>query len=300
MSSSISVIIPTFNRSAVLRQAMASVLSQKGPSFELIVVDDGSTDDTRQMIAQNYPQVRYVYQANQGPAAARNRGVDEAQGRWIAFLDSDDRWLPGKLVAQNYFFEAYPEYRIAQTEEIWIRKGRRVNQMNKHKKKGGHIFEACLPLCLISPSAVMMEKSLFIEAGRFDESYPACEDYELWLRIASRYPVGLIPKPYIEKYGGHADQLSHAFPAMDRFRIRALQTLLMSGRLSESQALSAWVEFLRKSNIYTQGALKRGLPNEAADMQGVVQSIVIYLSKCYPQSDWEISPLSSFLAEKEK
>ncbi len=291
----ISVIIPAFNRKHTLERAIRSVLAQKNmhkgqssiielgapadrlrpgtaqapadgrcPSrtetaIELIIADDGSTDGTEAWVRQEFPSVVYLHwQEQRGPSYARNRGVEAAQGRWIAFLDSDDEWKPGKLRAQWDFFQAHREYRIGQTEEIWIRNGVRVNPMKKHKKYGGFIFEKCLPLCVISPSAVMMEKSFFIETGGFDESLPACEDYDLWLRIAARHPVGLIEKPYVIKYGGHADQRSREFPAMDRFRIYALEKILSSGALDATQTLAARQMLEEKSRIFRQGAQNQG------------------------------------------
>ena len=254
----VSVVIPTFNRKEKLRKALDSVLLQYGVPFEVIVIDDGSTDGTREMLQEIYPSVNYLYQSNQGPAAARNRGIEASRGEWIAFLDSDDEWLPGKLQAQLNFFAAHPEYPICQTEEIWIRNGTRVNPMKKHKKYGGMIFEKCLALCLISPSAVMIHRNLFDEVGLFDESLPACEDYDLWLRIAAKYPVGLIEKPYVMKYGGHQDQRSREFPAMDRFRIYSLKKILNSGTLNASQETAAREMLEEKSRIYMEGAKKRG------------------------------------------
>ncbi|MBI3314242.1 MAG: glycosyltransferase [Candidatus Omnitrophica bacterium] len=268
----ISVIIPTFNRKDCLRKALQSVLSQAEVSFEIIVIDDGSTDNTRLMIERDFPQVTYIHQANQGPAAARNRGIERARGQWIAFLDSDDEWFPGKLKAQMDFFALNPDCLIAQTEEIWIRNGKRVNPMKKHKKSGGWIFEKCLPLCIISPSAVMMNRNLFEEVGLFDESLPACEDYDLWLRIAAKFPVGLIEKPYVVKYGGHADQRSHEFPAMDQFRIQSLIKIISAGGLKPEQEKAAREMLEFKAKIYRKGALKRGKKEE-------VEKLTVMLSE---------------------
>ncbi len=264
----ISVIIPTYNRKALLERALRSVLCQKKTDFELIVADDGSNDGTNAVMPKQFPSIRYLrWDKQQGPSYARNRGVEAAKGRWIAFLDSDDEWKPGKLRAQLDFFAEYPDYRIAQTEEIWIRNGVHVNPMRKHKKYGGAIFEKCLPLCVISPSAVMLEKALFETSGGFDESLPACEDYDLWLRLSAKEPVGLIEKPYVIKYGGHEDQRSREFAAMDRFRIYALDKILSSGTLMPEQTVAAQQALDEKIRIFNQGALKRTasgtvLPNE--------------------------------------
>lgn len=273
MKPEISVIIPTFNRVEVLPRALNSVLNQQNVSFEVLVIDDGSTDGTRELIAGSFPQVSYFYQQNQGPSAARNRGIENARGTWIAFLDSDDEWMPGKLEAQLGFFFAEPSYRIAQTEEIWIRNGKRVNAMNKHKKYGGWIFEKCLPLCNVSPSAVMVHRKLFDEIGLFDETLPACEDYDLWLRIAAKNPIGLLEKTYLIKYGGHEDQTSRKYPAMDRFRIQSLLKILKSGILNPEQTDAAHAMLEEKSRIFIQGALKRGKNTEAEKLKAELLEI---------------------------
>ncbi len=279
MNPEVTVIIPTFNRKESLSKALASVLSQDGVVFEVWVIDDGSTDGTEAMIQKEFPSVNYFYQKNQGPSAARNRGIECARGDWISFLDSDDEWLPGKLHAQLNFFRENPDYPVCQTEEIWIRNGVRVNPMKKHAKSGGWIFEKCLPLCVVSPSAVMIHKELFHEVGLFDETLPACEDYDLWLRIACRYPIGLIEKPYITKYGGHADQRSHEFPAMDRFRIKSLTNLLRADILNPEQTKAAQIMLEEKLLIYTQGALKRGKTEEAERISVMLNPSPVILSE---------------------
>ncbi len=271
----ISVVIPTYNRAHMLKRAIDSVLAQRipltpeGEGVEIIVVDDGSTDGTKECVEALRSfgplalRMTYLFQPNRGPSAARNLGILRTSAEFIAFLDSDDEWLPGKLAAQLKFFEESPDYLICQTEEIWIRNGKRVNPMKKHKKFGGWIFEKCLPLCIVSPSAVMMRRKFFDEASLFDESLPACEDYDLWLRASARFPIGLIEKPFLIKYGGHADQRSREFPVMDRFRIRALQKIIQSGRLAPNQKEAALGELIRKCRIVSQGALKRGKTGEA-------------------------------------
>lgn len=265
----ISVIIPTYNRRDCLRNALESVVRQKNADFEVIVVDDGSSDGTGEMVYRDYPEVRYVWQENAGPSAARNHGIRLAQADWLAFLDSDDIWLDGKLAAQLDYIREHPEMRICQTEEIWIRNGRRVNPMNKHLKPAGSIYESCLELCLISPSSVMIHRSVLEDAGNFDETYPACEDYELWLRIASRYPVGKIEQPLITKYGGHDGQLSKEFPAMDRFRILALIKILLAKTLNPGQEAATWETLEKKISIYLTGAEKRGKKDEADQLKSL-------------------------------
>ena len=222
------------------------------------MIDDGSTDDTKKMLDRDYPQVNYIYQNNAGVSSARNTGVAVSEGHWLTFLDSDDEWMPNKLERQLQEANHNPTYRLVHCDEIWIRNGIRVNAMYKHQKAGGNIFERCLALCTISPSAVMIERSLFEEVGGFNESLPACEDYDLWLRICSRYPVLYVEEPLLRKYGGHDDQLSKQHWGMDRFRIKALVALLNSGNLCQQQSQVTRAMLIKKCEILTQGAEKRG------------------------------------------
>ncbi|MCI5105822.1 MAG: glycosyltransferase [Pseudomonadales bacterium] len=259
----VSVIIPSYNRGQSLPRALDSVLAQTRPAEEIIVVDDGSDDGTAAMLARDYPELACLVQENRGVSAARNTGIRAARGDWIALLDSDDEWLPQKLERQLL---ALQEARRSESaapllvhcDEIWIRKGRRVNPMDKHAKAGGWIFERCLPLCAISPSAVLMARELLADVGEFDEDLPACEDYDLWLRICSRYPVLYVDEPLLNKYGGHSDQLSRQHWGMDRFRVRALDKLLSAGGLDAGQQEQAIAMLHEKCRILRLGAEKRG------------------------------------------
>ncbi len=268
----VSVILPTYNRHDFLRQAVESVLAQTRPADEIIVVDDGSTDGTAALLAGYGDRIMVIRQDNLGVSAARNAGIRQAKGVFIALLDSDDYWLPDKLEAQLSFFERHPDALICQTEETWMRNGKRVNPKNRHQKFSGMIFEKTLPLCLVSPSAVMIRKALFQEVGLFDESLPACEDYDLWLRISWKYPVHLIDTPLIVKRGGHDDQLS-AMPELDKYRIQALSKILKQGCLSPSQHLSAMEMLTQKCSIYANGCRKRGRLREAERYLAVPKSI---------------------------
>jgi hypothetical protein len=261
----VSVIIPTFNRRALVREAVASVCAQRGVELDIIVVDDGSTDGTRDALAQEFgSRIRIIATENRGVAAARNLGVRHSRGELLAFLDSDDLWLPGKLAAQLAVFTQQPETQICQTDEIWIRNGVRVNACKHHRKPSGDIFEPSLHLCSVSPSAVMLRRTLFERAGGFDETLPVCEDYDLWLRIARDTPAPLIDRPLVVKRGGHADQLSRRFWGMDRFRVAALARLLDEGGLSPAQQVAAANVLAQKCAVLANGAARRGRHEEAA------------------------------------
>jgi glycosyltransferase involved in cell wall biosynthesis len=239
-----------------------SAYSQTLLPAEVTVIDDGSTDGTEAMLRREFPQVNYCYQQNLGVSAARNLGIQQTSGDWLALLDSDDEWLPEKLAKQKAALTAQPEYKICHTEENWIRNGSEVAVPKKYAKTSGWIFTDCLPLCAISPSTVMLHRSVLTDVGLFDTELPACEDYDLWLRISANYPVLLIEQAQINKHGGHQDQLSQAFWGMDRFRIKALQKIIEAGQLSEQNRQSAVTMLLKKARIYLNGVEKRGKTDE--------------------------------------
>lgn len=252
----VSVVIPTFNRAPLLTRALDSVLAQTIHPAEVIVVDDGSTDSTAAMVQRRYHEVGYFYQKHQGVSRARNTGIRAATYDWIAFLDSDDAWLPSKLAAQHSALAEAPEYKICHSNEIWIRRGKRVNPRLKHLKYGGWIYKRCLPLCAVSPSSVLIHRSVFENVGYFDERLPVCEDYDLWLRICAHYPILYLGEPLVTKYGGHGDQLSRKFWGMDRFRITALEKILALESLSSADRVATVEVLLAKIQIVLTGAYK--------------------------------------------
>jgi glycosyltransferase involved in cell wall biosynthesis len=263
MAPLVSVIIPTYNRADLVRQAVASVKAQTFRDFEIVVVDDGGTAGACGVLSAG-PELRVLrHPGRRGVAAARNLGVAAARGQWLAFLDSDDLWLPDKLARQILLLEGQPELLICQTEETWVRQGVRVNKPAAHRKVTGQIFLPSLARCMISPSAVMLHRRLLQDHGGFDETLPAAEDYDLWLRLTWRYEVGLVDEPLVIKRGGHPDQLSRQW-GMDRFRIRALVKLLADPDVPEAYARAARRMLAVKCAIYAQGCDKRGRQTEAA------------------------------------
>ena len=137
-----------------------------------------------------------------------------------------------------------------------------MNPMKKHFKPSGEIFEPSLKLCVVSPSAVVVKRSLLEEVGLFDEEFPVCEDYDLWLRISLKYPIWLIPEPLVIKEGGSPDQLSRSIDGMDQYRIRAIARLIASGCLTEKQAAAALKELRFKCRVYGNGCIRRGRKKE--------------------------------------
>ncbi|MGA2226099.1 MAG: glycosyltransferase [Syntrophobacteraceae bacterium] len=269
----ISVIIPTFNRAKFVVDAVRSVLDQKDvpEHLEIIVVDDGSTDNTSEALAALPGEFGCVRREHSGVSAARNLGISLSSGEWIAFLDSDDLWLPGKLRAQMKFFSDHPDALLCQTGEIWIRNRRRLNPRKYHEKPQGYCFPLLLERCLVSPSAVVIHRRLFDLAGLFDESLPACEDYDLWLRIGCCFPIGLVEKPFVIKRGGHPDQLSATIANLDKYRIEAIVKLLRTTPLDADQRIAAEKMLEKKRRIYSDGCRKRGNLFEAEQVDKLVR-----------------------------
>ena len=257
----ISAVIPSYNRGHTLQRALRSVFEQTSAVDEVILVDDGSTDGSSDSAARQFPELKIIRQSRRGVSAARNRGILAARHDWIALLDSDDSWQANKIAAIREAAASHPGFELYHSDEIWIRDGVRVNPMRKHRKCGGWIFQRCLPLCAISPSTTVISKATLQRLGLFDESLPACEDYDLWLRLCHRLPVFFLDRQLVTRFGGHADQLSKQYPLMDRFRVRALQRLLDTENLQADDFAAARAMLLRKLDILLKGARKHG--NEA-------------------------------------
>lgn len=254
----VSVIIPTYNRENWVKEAVNSILAQSYPHYELIVVDDGSDDNTGKIFDPVKSKIKYISQPHSGPSAARNKGINVSSGEWIAFLDSDDLWKREKLKKQMETLQEKTRFKVCYTEEIWIRNGKFVNPRKKHAKYCGWIYPHCLPVCIISPSSVIIHRSVFEEVGFFDTSLPVAEDYDLWLRISSRYPIKLIPEKLIIKRGGHPGQLSKKYWGIDRFRIIALEKMMNQPHLPVNWKIATLKELANKATIVARGSKKRG------------------------------------------
>ena len=259
----ISVVIPSYNRKDFLKRSIDSAINQTKKPLEIIVVDDGSTDGTETMIKSDYDFVKFIKQKNKGVSAARNIGIKVSIGEWICFLDSDDEWKKDKLEKQINAMKSNPGYKFFHSNEIWIKNGLRINQKKKHKKYGGDIFDKCLDMCRISPSSVMINKTVFDEVGNFNEDLVVCEDYELWLRICDKYKVFFIDEPLIIKYGGHQGQLSYSIESIENHRIKALEYLTLEN-LNRKNKRHAIQMLLSKLNIYLKGLVKRRKNDEIA------------------------------------
>lgn len=254
------VIIPTYNRKDSLFRAIESVLHQTLPVNEIIVVIDGGLDLSQELMCR-YPSITIIhFDENHGVSFARNTGIHRAlcSPGWISFLDSDDFWLPKKNEKQMDWFRSHPEIKVCQTLDIWIRRGVQVNPGLKFKKPEGWIFENCIELCCITPSSVTLLSSVFETIGLFDESLPACEDYDLWLRLSLKYPVGLLDEFLIKRYQDYTDQLSATTPFLDVYRMKALTKLLDQNVLNSEQKHQVTQHLKKLWGIVMNGAKKRG------------------------------------------
>ena len=297
MNPEVSVIIPTYNRRAMMREAIDSVLAQTGAIFELIVVDDGSSDGTAEELARIGESIRIERIENRGPAAARNRGVEIARAPLIAFLDSDDLWAPTKLERQLAFMRENPDCEISQCDELWIRNGRRVNPGMRHRKRAGDFFVESLRTCLISPSAVLIRKELFNSIGGFDEDMAAAEDYDLWLRILVDHEAGLLDEPLVTRRGGHPDQLSATTRAIDRFRILALAKLLGDDRLTIECRLATTNVLAEKCRIYAAGLARRKKIDAARFYERVADHAGDWQTRAVPEIGCAIESMRRMLRE---
>lgn len=257
MKLSISVIIPTLNRVNLLKRALRSVLNQTLPPDEIIVIDNGSTDDTKNMIKDNFQNIKYYYLHDKGVSKARNLGIKNSNSEWLSFLDSDDEWHRKKLEKQINFIKYNSKCKFVHSNEVWLRNGIHLNQLKKHKKKGGNIFKNCLKMCCISPSSVILKKNIFYDYGFFDESFQVCEDYEMWLRISAKEEICFLEDKLLIKHGGHKDQLSKKFWGMDRFRVYAIEKNLLNNNFSKYQNGLAKFFLLQKLEVIINGAKKR-------------------------------------------
>lgn len=273
----VSVIIPTYNRGTSLKRAIESVLAQSISSWELLVIDAGSTDNSYEIV-NTYADMRIKYiklKQNRGVSHARNQGIGASQYNWIALLDSDDEWLPQKLEKQVALIKKEPDLKFVHCDEIWVRNGLRVNPHKKHKKFGGRIYTNCLPLCFVSPSASLIFRDIIVNEGGFNEEFPVCEDYDLWLKLFCKYEAGFVDELLLKKYGGHADQLSRKYFAMDYWRVKSLFSSFLNnqGHLKQEEISATKKEIIKKCNILLLGYMKHQNLVHFAEIQSYLKTL---------------------------
>ncbi|MCK4305695.1 MAG: glycosyltransferase family 2 protein [Candidatus Eisenbacteria sp.] len=277
----VTVIVPTHNKKEPVAEALRSVLSQTFRDFEIVVSDDGSTDGTplhllrmlgaqpdaleilsrmsptsikpfSHAFSQNGVTVQYHYGSNRGLSAARNRGIRSARGDYIAFIEAEDEWQREHLEVQMAFLESHPDARLCRVAERYVKDGKPRKNRNT-STASGWIFEAALEASPMSTSALLAHRSCFASCGAFDENLPACDEYDLWLRFAARYPIYYIPDgPIVTRKSARGDGSSRTW-SWDRFRVYALEKAFQSGHLSPNQRFMVAQEIVRKCERLVQG-----------------------------------------------
>ena len=273
----VDVVIPSYNRRELLKRAIRSVQKQTFKDWKLYVVDDGSSDGTAREIgalfaSSNFSSQLISLKTNQGVSRARNRGIERGLGKWVALLDSDDEWLPDKLEKQIEFSRKNPDFPLIHCNEVWLKKGKPFPQKKKHRKQGGRIFIPSVRLCCISPSSVLLKRSLLNETGLFREDFPVCEDYEMWLRVTSRRAVGFMAEALTLKHGGHPGQLSRLYPAMDYWRVKALKNYLTDKNLSREEKSLVKKTLLEKGRILLKGYEKHKNFKNKKEVEEILQA----------------------------
>ena len=223
----VSVIVPTFNGARFIGKALESVLHQTFQSFEIIVIDDGSTDDTREIISLFGPVVRYVYQDNKGRSNARNRGMGLARGQYIAFLDADDLFYPDKLALQVAVLDEHPHIGMVYSHSVVINENDEPMPMGWKGNLSGWIYPKILFIRhnFITTPTVMVRTAVIQDVGGFDEDLDVCEDLDLWRRIARRYQVGNIQQPLakIRSRTGNVEWIEEAIRARTEYYEKAFR-----------------------------------------------------------------------------
>ncbi len=227
VSATISVVIPCFNAERYIAAAVRSVLAQNWSDIEIIVVDDGSSDRSAELVRDTFPEVTLLWQTNQGAAAARNLGIRQAQSDWIAFLDADDMWLPGKLQAQWQMLSIQPTARMAYSAwQLWFSTApspsleyidevlSQSGNPDQWAGPSGWIYPQLLLDCEVWTSTVLMHRSLFEEIGLFDTALRIGEDYDLWLRASRVTAILRVPRPYA-LYRLHPASMTTTVPEMN-------------------------------------------------------------------------------------
>ena len=243
----VSVVIPTYNRQNLVVEAVESVLAQTFKDFEIIVVDDGSTDDTSSRMQPYLDRLTYNLQKNKGVAAARNTGIGLAQGEFVCFLDSDDLWEPFKLETQVRFADTHPEYALISTEIQGFDVDRKAVGQYKsamYEIRNGFVLEQLLIGNWIQTSTVMLRRKCLDEVGGFDEDIGQYgEDWLLWMRVASRFPMYFLPEPLVS-YRVHPGRLTHYQPE-EQFKslMLCLQKMSSFPQFQQKPALLREVEY---------------------------------------------------------
>ncbi len=203
----ISVIIPTYNRAHIVCETIDSVLAQTYKNYEIIVVDDGSEDNTKEILKKYGEKIIYIYQKNKGLPAARNTGIKHMKGEYAAFVDSDDLFLPTKLEEQMNVFDQNPEIAVVSTMAELIDDDAHKLAGYKPQAFNSCDFKGILESNFVVMSSTIVKKNVLLAVDMFDETLKTCEDWDIWIRILAEYKLYYLEKPLL-KYRISADAMS--------------------------------------------------------------------------------------------
>jgi glycosyltransferase involved in cell wall biosynthesis len=259
----VSVIIPTYNCAHYLKQAIDSAMNQTYRDLEIIVVDDGSTDDTAQVVRNYEAAIQYIHQDNRGLPAARNRAIDSSSGELIALLDADDWWEPTKLAEQVSILIQDPELCLVYTDlEVVYEDGSITPSFlsSRPLATSGYVFDRLLQSSFILPSTVLLRRACLEQAGMFDESMRSHEDIDLWLRMCQRWNAALVRKPLTHRRQGSANMTSND-SLRTEYGIKLYLKALSLPNITESQRLTMVRQlgnayFFQGYLYFTQGKMK--------------------------------------------
>ncbi len=277
----ISIILPTFNRPNMTIRALNSIVKQTYRHFELIVIDDGSFDNTYDRIndylkTQQNIKYKLIKKTNKGVSHARNIGLRLAQYDWVAFLDSDDEWLPSRLQTQVNYINKTPDCHWVYSDEQWVKDGVVIPvKPNSCKKYHGAVLKKAIDRCFIGCSTVLIRKSHIEDVGGFNENFPACEDYDLWLKLLSKYKVDYIDQKLVTRFGGHDDQLSRAFHSMNLWRLKSVANLLEKSHLNEPERSYAENFIKSKAPQLMNGYKKYNNPEQLQEVADILNKLSI-------------------------
>jgi glycosyltransferase involved in cell wall biosynthesis len=280
----VSVIIPTFNRAAFICEAIESVLSQSYSAVELIVIDDGSTDNTAALLKPYIErcQIIYRYQENQRQSVARNHGLSIASGDYCCFLDSDNRWLPGKLKIQVDYLASHSEVDIVYGDNQLIDESGVVTSKQNMRRHSGLIYPFMLKDNCVSMNTVMARMKCFKEQGGFDPEFKVADDYELWLRMSAHYRFAYLPQ-FFAQYRVMDEQISSNKERRYSSNERALQKFFQLN----PQLVSARKKRMYMAHFYCRWARLR---MAKGDNHGFLQLLLLaFKQQWYSSAIWRVA-----------
>ncbi len=266
----VSVIMPAFNAAGYIKESLDSALSQEGCEFELVVIDDGSTDDTPAILESYRERIRCFTIKHQGVIAARNEALDRAKGEWLAFLDADDRWLPGHLARVNGAITEHPQAGLFYSDVRIIDQAGKLLKLNRVPGPGPDVFRTLLLRNVVPTSTAVVRRACIDEVGGFYQGLVAgSEDWDLWLRIAAHYPIYHLGEALAE-YRRHSGSVVQT--RARQMREDGLKVVERALEYGPDQPLT--IANTARANVYLDSAMRNVTSAQAASARAdLIQAI---------------------------